>query len=310
MKNLESVLINPFTGKELSLDNKKKFGEDHIKRIGTQNTANQFDTMLNDTILVQTNLFGAITSVATNSAIQQSRTQSVDNLITGFTARNSRLNNYLIATGIKGQPLYQEFFPLGVQQFTADVTKGNVEQLMAEMVTAVTNHTTEAGGSATLTEYTNFKSSYVTARGQQLDKISAVSSGRITRQQAEDAWDDQLFHNLLIIADLHRGHPEMLSLFMNQSILRAATSADNDGQGRFTGTVSSGGIAVEGVLVHVVDGNINDETTDAAGGYTTQNLPTGTYTVQYSKAGYVTQNISIEVMDDGDTLHDVNLQTD
>lgn len=310
MKDLTTFFSNPFADTKIPLGNKKKFGEDTLKRIATQNTANQFDLLLADTLTAQTNLFGAITSVETNSAIQKARTLSVDNLIASFTARNTRLNKYLEANDTNKLPVYFEFFPQGVTAFTREITKGNVQQRMQEMVTAITANTAVAGGAAVLTEYQAFLTGYSTARGDQLTKISDVSSGRTDRENKEAVWDDQMFENLLTFANLNRGNPGALILFMNQSILRAPQSSATDGRGRLTGFAKTnpGNVPAEGVTIHITDGNINDETSDADGGYTTQSLPIGTYTAVFSKAGYVTITEPITVVDDGDTQFDVTLE--
>jgi hypothetical protein len=310
MRNLESFILNPFSDPKISLTLKKKFGEDGIQRIAVQNTDNRFDGLINDTIAAQTNLFGAITTVGTISAIQQARTQSVNNIINRFKARNSRFNAFLVANAVDKLPVYQEFFPAGISAFTREVTKGTVEQRMKELVTAITANTAIAGGPAVLAEYQDFLTSYNTARGSQLGKISELSSSRENSKQAEASWDDQMFSNLLIFANLHRGHPEKLVLYMNQTILRSQQSADSDGRGQVTGTVTTGpaNLPAAGVSVHVVDGNINDATTAADGSYRLQSLPVGQYDIVFTKQGFAPARITTDVEDEGDTLQDAVLQ--
>lgn len=307
MINLESFFKNPFNDSRLSLDNKKRFGEDAIQRFGVQNTANQFDQLITDIVAAQTALFGSITNVATNLAIQQSRTMSVDNIVVAFTKRNTQLNQHLIAEGTNVLPMYQEFFPLGVQKFTTEVNKSNVQQKMTEIISAITAHTPEAGGAAVLTQYQGFLSSYITARGSQLTTIGQVSSGINTKQTNEDAWDDQFFHALLTVADLHRNDAADISLYFNQSILRTSQASATDGQGRITGICrrTADNVLLAGMKVHVIDGNIDNAETDSNGAYTTQYLPVGGYSVEYTLNGVVSKTEHVTVVDDGDTLHDV-----
>jgi len=305
MRDLTIYFVNPFSDPKIPPGNKKKFGEDTIRRIGTQNNGNVFDQLLNDTVDVHTTLFGGITSVSTNQAIQEARTKSVDNLIILFKNRNSRLNNFFIGNGTDKQPVYQEFFPQGVRPFTDGVNKGNVEQRMAQIKDVIDENTEVAGGTTVLAEYETFLENYNTARGSQLSKISEVSSGRTDRNIAEDAWNDQMFENLLSFANLSRGKPQNIILYMNQSILRAPKSAATDGKGRITGICTTNGAPEPGIKVHVADGNIDDTTTDGSGGYITQSLPIGQWQVQFSRNGDILKTTTVNVIDDGDTQQDV-----
>ena len=306
MKDLQSFFENPFSDVRISLNRKKKFGEDHIQRISVQNTTGQFDQMLEDTVAVQSALFGSMTSVDSNTAIREARTQTVDAVMDAFKARNTRLNSYFIATEVKGKPVYKEFFPQGVQAFTRDINKENIEQRMEEMVTAINANTAVAGGAPVLTEYQQLLANYKTARSSQLNKAAEVDSGGDKDlDKKEAAWNDQVFNNLLTVANLYRDQPDSLSLFMDQSILRAPQDA-HAGKGELVGTVTDAkGNPVGGVLVHVIDGDIDDATTDDAGSYRTQYLPVGSYEVRYSKEGIAPVVVTIAITDSGNTVHNL-----
>ncbi|MGB4774202.1 MAG: carboxypeptidase-like regulatory domain-containing protein [Daejeonella sp.] len=307
MKKLETFLENPFTGQRISLDNKKKFGESHLANLAANNSGNVYDQAISDTTTVQINLFGDITNVALNKALQKSQTQSVDGLIEKFSKRNTRLNNYLISTEVNQQPVYQSFFPQGVMEFTSKVTKGNVEQLMKRMVDVITLNTAAAGGEDVLAEYETFRTQYAATRGMQLTKIGEVSSGISSREAAEEAWDNQLFDNLLLIARENKGKPELVNNFFDQSIIRSNTNSDSDGKGRLTGIIkdSDTQMPLKNAQVHIVDGQINKASTNADGRYSTQSVATGSYMVQISCAGYISQEITVDIEDEGDTALDV-----
>lgn len=307
MKDLKTYFINPFTDERHSLNRKKKFGEDHIKRITVQNTGGELTEMLNSTIAVQTNFFGAITSVSVNASIREARTEAVDQVIEAFKTRNTRLNNYLLANGTDKQAIYQEFFPQGITAFTREVNKGNVAQLMDQLVKAITRNPAIAGGTTVLSEYTNFLNNYNTARGEQLTKMGEVSGTRGSRNSVEDDWDDQMFNNLLTLANLHRQHPETLGWFMNQTILHAPQHHSGDGKGQLTGIITIAGAPAANIKVHIEGGNIPDTVTDDTGGYATHELPIGTYQVVFSREDLRTRTDSVTIIDDGDTLWDVAL---
>ena len=146
MKDLTTYFENPYVDPRISLDRKKTFGEDTIQRITVQNTSHQFDTLLAATQQVQNDLVADIASLSTDRAVRQARTQTTDGIMTDFKARNSKLNAFLVATGVNEQPVYAEFFPQGIQAFTNGVNKENVEERMTTLIGAITRNTTIAGG--------------------------------------------------------------------------------------------------------------------------------------------------------------------
>ncbi len=227
MKQLESFLQNPFSDPKISLDKKKKFGESHLVNLTVQNTANIYDQTIVDTAAVQTALFGDITNVEVTKALQKAQTESVDHLMEAFKKRNTRLNNFLISTEVDKQPVYQTFFPQGVTEFTRDVNKGNVEQLMTRLVEVITLQPAVAGGATVLAEYEAFRIQYALVRNLQLTKISQVSAGITNRENAEAAWDNQLFDNLLLIARENKGQPDLINNFFDQSIVHTPNNTQS-----------------------------------------------------------------------------------
>ncbi|MCL2063506.1 MAG: carboxypeptidase regulatory-like domain-containing protein [Candidatus Cloacimonetes bacterium] len=70
--------------------------------------------------------------------------------------------------------------------------------------------------------------------------------------------------------------------------------------GHITGTVTSGGNPVAGALVTIVEAD-RTTTTNAAGQYTIQYVPIGTYTVTAERFGYITGTNNNVVIEDGET---------
>jgi len=219
MRDLKTYASNPFLLLRVSLEKKKKFGESHLAFLAVQNTNQVYDVAISKTVTVQTALFGDITDVNITKALQQTQTQSVDAIIKAFTARNTRLNKHLEADDVHKTPLYASFFPQGVMPFTEGVNKGNVEQLMKQMVQIITDNTAVAGGGSVLAEYQAFETQYKATRGMQLTKIGEVSQNIDERDASEKAWADQLFDNLLFIARNNKNNPEIIDSFFDQSIV-------------------------------------------------------------------------------------------
>ncbi len=284
MKDLASYFSDPFSALRVGLDHKKAYGDDSIQRITVQNTGGLFDKLIADTTTVQNNLFGGMTDLSTDRAVRKARTKSTDTVIADFKARNSKLNAYFIANNTDKENVYSEFFPQGVQAFTRDVNKENVEQRMKTLVDAIENNTEVAGGATVLQEYQDFQTSYKKARTEQLNKTGEISSGEDDLDVAEAAWDDQMFSNLLTFAQMNRNQPENIKLYMDASLLEADTHHGTTLTGKIKGTATdSAGHPLKNVIVHVLDGKTDNAHSDADGNYLTHPLPIGTWQVEYSK---------------------------
>lgn len=309
MIDLSKFLINPFLDERFSFGDKQRFSEEHIGRLTAQNTSGQYNTLLSDTLTAHSDYFGDFTNVKIKEAVQQSLTQVVDKILEDFMTRTSRLNNFLIATEVNKNAIYQEFFPLGVTEFTKDTNKTNADSHIARLVAAITAHTTEAGGTSVLAEYIAFQDNYAKARTNQLIKKGDTEGNRTTRDEKGTRWADVLFSNLLVIANQFRNKPEKLSDFFDQSILRPQSKADNDGKGQLSGMVTNAATSQPeaGVTIHVVDAKISDAHSKADGSYRTQRLPVGVYSVIVSKQGFTSQTLQTTVVDEGDTTLDVQL---
>ncbi len=284
MRDLTTYFSNPFSDPKIALDRKKAFGEDTIQRIIVPNTNHQFVDLLAKTTAVQDNLFGGITDLATDRAVRKARTQSTDTIIADFKARNSRLNAYLIANNTDKENVYQEFFPQGVQAFTRDVNKENVEQRMKTLITAITNNTDAAGGATVLLQYQAFADDYKQARTEQLNKTGEISSGEEGLDATEAAWDDRMFSNLLTFAQLNRNQPGNLKMYMDQLLLEHDAHHDTTLTGKIKGMITdAAGHPLKNVVIHILDGKTDNAHTDTNGVYLTHPLPIGTWEVDYSK---------------------------
>ncbi len=296
MRDLSSFFENPFVRTKIGRDRKKVFGEDTIQRITLQNTGGQFTDLLEQTITVQTAFFGGITNLATVNAIREARTQAVDNVMKKFVTRNSRLNAFFVAGEVDKEDVYLEFFPQGVQAFTREVNKENIEQKMQAMVTAITNNTEVAGGAGVLKEYQDFLTSYKKAREAQLAKIGESTSGIASVEDTEAAWDDQMFSNLLTFAKLNRNKPETVKLYMDQSLLEVDKHHTTTETGKIKGKVTDAdGHPLKNVAVQVANADIDNAHTDENGNYETHPLPVGKWQVTYTKGDRsVTEDVEIK----------------
>ncbi len=187
------------------------------------------------------------TGTAVNLAQQGSDTMTVDNLIQQFKDSISALEPKVMVHFPKGSVQYHEFFPQGKSAYNR-ITKGNIDNLFATVLAASENHKDQLG-QALKDEFATLQSNYIIARNKQLEKKGSTSSTR-------SAWDDNLeeikdlaFHNLLMIADHHRGQPEKIRLYFDQSIitLDKHKQAGDDTAQAYTLTVPASATAVANI---------------------------------------------------------------
>lgn len=309
MINLEKFFTNPFVADRHSFGDEQRFSEEHIGSLTAQNSTGEFSAILANTIAVHTAYFGDFTNVKIKEAVRQSQTQIVDKIINDFTTRTTRLNAYLIAMAVDKTPAYQQFFPLGVTEFTRDTNKTNAESHIDRLLAAISANLTAAGGMMVLNEYQAFKANYAAARNTQLIQKADTEATRTTRNEKGLAWADQVYSNLLLIAHKYRHQPDRLGDFFTQSILRPQSKADYDKKGQLAGVVRNAltGEPEVGAIIHVIDGKINDAHTKPDGSYRTQRLPIGSYTVVVSKTGLEAYTTTLNIQDEGDTVLDVTL---
>jgi hypothetical protein len=283
MRDFTTFFINPFSLLRIGRDHKQLFGEDTIQRIAVQNTGGALDDIMTATVAVQTAFFGSITNLATQNAIRDSQTRSTNIVVGNFMKRNSKLNSYFISNETDKDPVYLQFFPQGVQAFTRDVHIDNVEQKIQQMITAVTNNPTVVDPNAA-TDYPAFLTSYKSARGLQVKTFGQVSAGISTVNTAEEAWDDQMFNNLLTFANMNRNLPDNVILYMNQQLLELDVAHTTDLTGKVKGAITdSAGHPVANVIVHIVDAKMYDAHSDKNGDYITHPMPIGTWQITFTK---------------------------
>ncbi len=305
------LLINFFqlvlNDPRIAREKKRKFIEDHLQRLAANNTANQYDLLINAMEAAYDAYFGKLTDRDTLFAIQQSRTQSMNNVkklfIDTVQQREGLIRNFFNDTS----PQYQEFFPNGLTEYD-NSTLQNVETLMTRMVTACTNHQLVLG-LPVVAEFTAIKNNFLLARGAQLVKKGEVTDKSAEIETAEVAVNRQFQINLLTLALEFLGDAEGLKFF-DESIVRVPSNKDNDGLGRIIGTIKLKvvGTPIADAILHVEDGGINDAHSKNDGTFRTNNLVVGIYTITITKPGYKTLTLQVEIIDEGDTVLDAEME--
>ena len=118
MINLKSFFKNQFDTSKISDDKLKKFTEDHLQKLISNNTSDQFDTIITDTTSAYTTYYGSISDEGARYALQQALTKAMNNTVEAFKKAVSQKEDIIRGTFGKDAPAYQEFFPFGVGEYT------------------------------------------------------------------------------------------------------------------------------------------------------------------------------------------------
>ena len=224
MQNLTTFFRNHFDTKEISDDKLKKFTEDHIQKMISNNTTAEYDTLITDTSTAYTTYYGAISDEGARYALQQALTAQMNNTVEAFKKAVSQKEGIIRGTFGKDNPTYQQFFPFGVGEYS-HANLADIERLMDQFLLAINDHIAELS-IAFQTEFQGYKSAYMSARESQLLKKAEVTDLKSASSIKRDVVEVQLMKNLLTIAAKFVGQEEMLNDFFDQSIIRRKQSED------------------------------------------------------------------------------------
>jgi hypothetical protein len=207
----------------------RKFSEDALKRLAIQNTANQFDIMLNDTEAKHTAYFGFIDDKFTLTAIKEARTMSVNNVIADFIAKMHRNEEIIAGLLQASSPAYHEVFPHGITEYN-DVTKENIVSMITRVIVFAGTYETQLGGPTIKNQISAILTQYNSARGEQLTKMGELTNADAnvdsSRLKLAKQWQD----NLLDIAKIIKGEVELVRLFFSFHLLYPHSHVNDAGE--------------------------------------------------------------------------------
>jgi hypothetical protein len=306
MVNLETLFKNFFDGTKISDDNFKTFAESHLQRLAANNGGGDFNTVITATTAAYGGYFGSITDTDLAATLQKSLTSSADALIGQFkdavgVDEGLIRSKYFTAN----PPVYLEFFPRGVGEYTQAI-KANIETLMTRFAEAASRHQGELGVPFA-TKFTNLRDNYIAARAAQLGKIGEVKSTTTVKKGNRSALELQVCVNLHTIAGMYPGQVDKGMSFFDQTVIRRQIDHSNDGMGRLLGNISFNGTPLPDVTVKFLNENLALSHSKNDGKYRCRNVSIGQYSVEYTKDGYTTVERQVEIVDDGDTLLDLEM---
>jgi len=233
MKQLSSFFVNPFLRlvNEVGVEKFRKFFEKHIQLTTAKNGGGEYTQIIADSNAKYSQFYDSYLLEDTSSSIQQGLTITVDNIIVEFQSSVKQQEGLIRSKFNVGTPEYEEFFPYGITEYT-ESKKEDVQTLMERMVNRGTAHVAELG-QPFVDLFTGILNSYTTARTAQLLKIGETKDLDTQTDQFQIEGADQLFHNVLFIADNFRNQPEIVTDFFDESFI----STGGEEKETYTGTV-------------------------------------------------------------------------
>ena len=226
MMDLKKMFKNHFDTKEISDDKLRKFAEVHLQRLSANNGTAQFTTMITATTAAYTAYFGSITNEDTKFAIQQGLTITMRNVVDNFKKFVSQKEGIIRGNFGKESAEYQEFFPLGVDEYWQGNLQ-NIETLITRFVGAAERHNA-ALGAALQSDAENYLTDFKNARTAQLNKIGEVQAQKSETSTTRDVIENELMKNVHLIASMFIGDVDRCMDFFDQSIIRGSENGEEE----------------------------------------------------------------------------------
>ena len=226
MINLKTLFKNHFDTKEISDDNMRKFAEVHIQRLSANNGGGAFTAMITATTTAYTNYFGSMTDEATKSAVKEGLTITLNTAVETFKKAISQKEGIIRGNFDRGSSKYQEFFPLGVTEYTT-ATLANIEVLMQRFADMAATYEPELGPEFK-DEFIGYLNAFKDARTAQLQKIGEVSESKTDTTTKRDSVENELHKNLHSIAAMFPGDVDRCMDFFDQSFIKTETDGEEE----------------------------------------------------------------------------------
>jgi hypothetical protein len=194
--------------------------------MAAKNGGGAFTTMITDTTTAYTNYFGSMSDEDIKFAIQQGLTIAVNNAVENFMKAVSQKEGLVRATFGKDSREYQEFFPLGVTEYSK-ATLQNVEMLMQRFVSAANRYSVQLGA-ALETEFQGYLTAFTSARTSQLLKLGEVADSKTDTSFKRDDVENELMKNVHLIGAMYVGDINTCMDFFDQSFVRDSSNGGDD----------------------------------------------------------------------------------
>lgn len=217
MKNLSKMLENPFDDPKISMAELLAFSTDNIQRMLANNSSGELTTRITATQSGLDLVEQRFTDDLTKKAIRKARKMAKDNFLNALPAAMGKLAGKVAGQYGEASPEYAECLPLGRTIFSK-ATDDAMEAHIQTFINGVTAHVADLGAQV-VTDAEAVKTGWLAVYAPSESASGAAAATQEEKKWARENLQQMLFLNLIKIMELHPREPEMLAVYMTQSLL-------------------------------------------------------------------------------------------
>ncbi len=318
MIQLTRLVNDIFDDRELTDANLRTYADDHLIRLANKNPNSVYAALIADTTSRYTDYYGSMTSEATKEAISEGLTIARRYAEEEVLAKLSRQRDLIAYKFGTDSPIYQQFFPQGMDEYRR-ARLDDLTTILDRYMAAATVHLTPEFP-LEVAEMADLVLAYNNARTAQRDAFSETENLRTGRRESRKALTLQLTRNILTLAIDFLEDPDGFDDYFDARLLPMGTSSGSDDDDDDTpatttllGTVTDSATQspLAGVLVRLItpSGELS-ATTAVNGGYkfNLTGIPeTLLAELQVSLDGYAGQNRPVVLEQGSELVEDFQL---
>lgn len=306
MKSLEALATNAILPamQAASRENNIQFIDDTIGRFDSNNPGGIYTAELSVAKLKASDYKNAVAK--TQLGERKASTVSVEDMQKKIADTGRRLYSKLeVEFGLKAKALLV-FFPNGLSG-VSEAKRGNFSTIINNWnLKADKNPYKNQLGQQWIDELIKLNDDWNAAIGLQSGAKEEVGSGATDAESFLIPLAQSLWNLLLLVIQNNQPNAQnVVGNYFDTTPLERRVNKDNDGLGRTFGTAKdSAGTGLPEVHITAKDADeqiLWSGKTNGKGKWRTKNIMVGMYHLTFEKAGYVTQIISHEFLDDKDT---------
>jgi hypothetical protein len=217
MIKLSRFLDVPFDDPQISANEMGAFSTDSLQRMIANNPGGIFSARITATSNALTVFENSQSSDEIKLGIRKARKMVKKAFRDALPEEAGRLQSIIAAKYGINSPEVTEAFPLGRTIFSTS-TDDSMKSHLQTIVSAIETHVADLGQAA-LDDANALLTSWNAIHAASEAATGAKTTTQQEKQAARDALALELFKNLLLIAQTYPRQPEMLALYMQQSLL-------------------------------------------------------------------------------------------
>lgn len=198
MIQLTRLVNDIFADRELTDAKLRTYADDHLIRLANNNPGAVYTPLITATTALYTAYYGSMTSEATQEAVSEGLTIATNNAADAVLNKLSKQRDLVSYKFGTDSPIYQQFFPQGVDEYR----RARLDDLttLLDRYMAAANLHLNAEFPTEVTDIGNLIAAYIAARNAQRDAFSEVDTLRTGRRESRKALTLQLTRNILTLA--------------------------------------------------------------------------------------------------------------